>query len=252
MRAATVTAAARRCSYTETRVARARSEVLKYTTEVAIDDLAGMRLRLLSNSIPARFAEAWWALLWPGGHVLARHVLSHPQRFRGRRVVDLGSGGGVGAVAAALAGATRVVANDVCHRAAAAATLNAELNGVSVSTLTADIIGTDPADHFEPGDALVVGDLLYEAAVADPLLPWLQQLAGSGVDVTVGDPGRWVLNTLPAERRAATLCELEVVELPTIMPSEVSWAHYSFVRCSVWRVLPGGGPVDLRSELCAT
>lgn len=223
---------------TECAAARARSEVLAHTTKVAIDDLDGMRLRLLSSSVPADFAEAWWALLWPGGHVLARHILANPQRFRGRRVLDLGSGGGVGAIAAAMVGASRVVANDVCHRAAAAAKVNAQLNGVDVETLTADIIDTDPSEYFEPDDALIVGDMLYEAAVADPLLPWLQRVAAIGVDVTVGDPGRWVLSTLPAERRTATLCELEVVELPTIMPPEVSWAHYAFVRGSVWQVLP--------------
>ena len=49
----------------------------------------------------------FWAFAWPGGQVLARYVLDHPDLVAGRRVLDLGSGSGLVAIAAALAGASR-------------------------------------------------------------------------------------------------------------------------------------------------
>ena len=217
-------------------------DVLRFTSEVTFDGLAGMRLRLLGRDLPeqlpAEFDDAWWAMLWPGGHALANHVTRHPERFRGRRVVDLGSGCGVGAIAAAMAGASEAVANDICKRAAVAATLNAGLNGVRVATLTNNIIGSDPANHFSSGDALIVGDVLYEADVTGQMLPWLQRLATFGVEVTVADPGRPALLDVPSTQRAEMLLELEEVELPPLLPASVSWDHYGCVRGTVWRVLP--------------
>ena len=49
----------------------------------------------------------FWAAAWPGGQALARYVLDDPGVVAGRRVLDLGSGSGLVAVAAALAGAAR-------------------------------------------------------------------------------------------------------------------------------------------------
>ena len=117
--------------------------------------------------------------------------------------------------------------------AAAAASLNAEANGVHVSPLTADIIGSEPADHFSPGDCVVVGDVLYDPDVARRMLPWLQRLAAFGVEATVGDPGRPV-STEYFESEYFEL--LEEVELPPYLPSEVYWEHFGAVRASVWRV----------------
>src|SRR4051794_13665623 len=51
----------------------------------------------------------YWAYPWGGGIVLARHLLDHPQKVRGARVLDLGCGGGVVGIAAALAGAKSVL-----------------------------------------------------------------------------------------------------------------------------------------------
>ena len=209
----------------------ARHDVAAITTEVSIDDLDGMRLHLLSsNDIPDSVTEPWWALLWPGGHALASHILRHPSAFRGR-VVDVGSGSGVVGIAAALAGASSVVVNDLSLHAAAAATLNAEANGVRVLPLTADILGSEPADHFSPGDCVVVGDVLYDPDVARRMLPWLQRLAAFGVVATVGDPGRPV-----SAEYFESMELLEEVELPAVMPSEVFWEHFGAVRASVWRV----------------
>ncbi|MDZ7669998.1 MAG: 50S ribosomal protein L11 methyltransferase [Gammaproteobacteria bacterium] len=99
---------------------------------------------------------AYWALCWGSGLALARYLLDNPHRVRGRRVVDLGSGSGVVAIAAALSGAARVIACDTDAGARAATAANAALNGVGLE-VAADLAAI-PADN----DLLVMADVLYD------------------------------------------------------------------------------------------
>ncbi len=48
---------------------------------------------------------AYWALCWSSGLALAKFILDHRTWLQGKRVVDFGSGSGVVAIAAAMAGA---------------------------------------------------------------------------------------------------------------------------------------------------
>ena len=58
-------------------------------------------------------SDGTYARLWPTAVVLSRYLCAHPELVRGKRVVELGAGGGaVGLVCAAL-GAQRVVITDV-------------------------------------------------------------------------------------------------------------------------------------------
>src|SRR5271154_2331159 len=59
----------------------------------------------------ARFGTPppFWAFAWAGGQALARYLLDHPEIVAGREVLDIGSGSGIVAIAAAKAGAARVV-----------------------------------------------------------------------------------------------------------------------------------------------
>ena len=63
----------------------------------------------------------YWASAWSGGQALARYVLDHPHVVADRRVLDLATGSGIVAIAAALAGARSVTANDTDPQALAAA-----------------------------------------------------------------------------------------------------------------------------------
>ena len=134
----------------------------------------------------------FWAFAWAGGQALARHVLDHPDLVRGKRVLDFASGSGLVAIAAAMAGARSVVAVDIDPFAAAAIAINAEANGVSVSVVTDDPIGTSPAV-----DVVLAGDIAYERDLAARVFDWLAELGAAGRDVLVGDPGRAYL---PLER----------------------------------------------------
>src|ERR1700752_4443451 len=67
-----------------------------------------------------RDAPPFWAFPWAGGQGLARYVLDHPEAVAGRRVLDVASGSGLVAIAAAKAGARTVLATDIDEHALAA------------------------------------------------------------------------------------------------------------------------------------
>src|SRR5436309_5604560 len=82
-----------------------------------------IRLHVANETVPlwrkteAELADlglpaAFWAFAWAGGQALARYVLDHRQKIAGCRVLDLGSGSGLAAIAAAKAGAAPVVSCD--------------------------------------------------------------------------------------------------------------------------------------------
>jgi predicted nicotinamide N-methyase len=137
---------------------------------------------LARGNVPPPF----WAFPWAGGQALARHVLDHRRIVAGKRVLDFGAGSGLVAIAAARAGAAAVAAAEIDDFAAAAIALNAALNGVAVAVETADLIGTAGAAW----DVVLVGDMCYEQPLAERLTVWLRALAGDGVAVLLGDPGR--------------------------------------------------------------
>ncbi|MDM4719879.1 50S ribosomal protein L11 methyltransferase [Micromonospora sp. WMMA1363] len=128
----------------------------------------------------------YWASVWAGGQALARHLLDHPDLVVGRRVLDLAAGSGVVGIAAALAGAARVVADDVDPYAVAAVTVNSRANNVTVEVTGEDLLDSTPAGV----DLVVAGDVLYDRATAARMLPFLFRVASAGVDVLVGDPDR--------------------------------------------------------------
>jgi len=160
---------------------------------------------LARGNVPPPF----WAFPWAGGQALARHVLDHRDIVAGKRVLDFGAGSGLVAIAAAQAGAAAVTAAEIDDFAAVAITLNAALNGVAVVVATADLIGTSG----NAWDVVLVGDMCYEQPLADRLTAWLRRLAGDGVAVLLGDPGRSYVPTSGLTKLArytvATSRELE-------------------------------------------
>jgi predicted nicotinamide N-methyase len=128
----------------------------------------------------------YWGVAWPGGQALARYILDHPAVVAGHRVLDLGSGSGLCAIAAAKAGAAIATANDIAPLARLAIGRNAQLNDVVVEIEARDIIGQE---GIRP-DILLAADLWYEKHLADRVTPWLRQLAHEGTLVLVGDNRR--------------------------------------------------------------
>jgi predicted nicotinamide N-methyase len=141
-----------------------------------------LQTELDDGTLPPPF----WAFAWVGGQALARHVLDHPELVRGRRVLDLASGSGVCALAAALAGAVDVTAVDIDPLATTAIALNAAANHLVVR-----VVCRDPLDDAPPEvDVVLAGDVFYDAAMAPRVLAWLRRARDAGAHVVVGDPGR--------------------------------------------------------------
>jgi predicted nicotinamide N-methyase len=135
----------------------------------------------------------YWAFPWAGGLALARHLLDRKETAAGRRVLDLGAGSGLVAIAAAKAGAAEVAAADIDAFARAAIAENAAANGVTVTVVAGDLtVGPPPVV-----DLVLVGDLFYEAVLAARVAAFLDRAAAAGIAVLVGDPGR---AHLPRER----------------------------------------------------
>ncbi|NMO90629.1 methyltransferase [Actinomycetospora sp. TBRC 11914] len=157
--------------------------------------LVGEVTLLLADDIHRAWSQAdeeappFWAFAWAGGQALARHVLDHPDVVRGRRVLDLATGSGIVAIAAARAGALHVVASDSDARARIAAIRNARLNGVSLDVV-GDLVTEDAADVALDVDVVLAGDVFYEQPMARLVLDFLDEAVGAGIDVLVGDPGR--------------------------------------------------------------
>ncbi|PXX93348.1 methyltransferase type 12 [Marinobacter vulgaris] len=77
-------------------------------------------------------APAYWSFCWASGQVLAAFILDNPHLVRGETVLDFGSGSGIVAIAAAMAGARAAIACDIDPAALDAAAANARLNGVHI------------------------------------------------------------------------------------------------------------------------
>jgi predicted nicotinamide N-methyase len=138
----------------------------------------------------------FWASAWAGGRALARYLLDHPGTVRGRPVVDLASGSGLVAIAAALAGAGTVTAYDIDPLAVTAVGLNAAANSVQVQAVCEDILGDDGPPG--PGPAVVlVADAFYERELSARVMRFLERCAAAGATVLAGDLGR---KHLPQDR----------------------------------------------------
>ncbi len=131
----------------------------------------------------------FWAFAWAGGQALARYLLDHPQAVRGRRVIDIASGSGLVAIAAAKAGAVSVTGYDIDPLAAAAIGVNAAANDVTVLAVCADILDDDgqPA----PGtDLVLVADAFYQRDLAARVMRFAGRARARGAAVLAGDFGR--------------------------------------------------------------
>lgn len=166
----------------------------------------------------------FWAFAWAGGQALARHILDNRELVRDRHVIDVGTGSGIVAIAAALAGARRVTAVDLDPVAVVACAENAALAKVSLDTLTADASTVEV-----PSDAVVLcGDVCYARDAAAAIVEWFTKAVGRGIPVLVGDPGRAYL-----PRNG--LIELACHRVPT--STEIEAATTTVAR--VWRVYGG-------------
>jgi predicted nicotinamide N-methyase len=197
-----------------------RSLIARQTRLRVVPGLPGIRLHLADDAGPAWEAtEAalgiatapipFWAFAWAGGIALARYLTEHPAEVRGLHVLDFATGSGLVAIAAQQVGAAHVDAADIDPFAEAAVQLNARANSVRIDYVGRDLLREPPPDV----DVLLAADTWYESALAERVLPWLQQAADQGIRVLVGDPHRRYLPagdlTLLADYEVETTTALE-------------------------------------------
>ena len=163
----------------------------------------------------------FWAFAWAGGQGLARYVLDHPTTVAGKKVLDFASGSGLVAIAASKAGAASVMAADIDPWAQTAIALNAAENVAEIGFIGDNLVGTDLRT-----DVLLAGDVFYDRAFAEMLVPWFVALCEKGVTVMVGDPGRAYL---PKER-LELLATYQVPVTRALEDSDVK-------KTTVWRFI---------------
>ncbi len=129
----------------------------------------------------------YWAFAWAGGQALSRYLLDNPGLVAGRRVLDLGAGSGLQAIAAAKAGAAHVLAADIDKLALAACRLNATANGVQLAVTADNLLAQPPAADW---DVILVGDLYYERQLADAVSRFIDAAVQNGSLILIGDPQR--------------------------------------------------------------
>jgi predicted nicotinamide N-methyase len=168
----------------------------------------------------------FWAFPWAGGQALARYLLDQPDSVRGQVVLDLASGSGLVAIAAAMAGAASVTPSDTDPLAVAAITLNAGVNRVRLEPTAGDLLGApgpgQPAGAPVRADVVLAGDAFYDRELAARLLPFLERASQAGALVLVGDPGRAYLPRERFTRVAAYDVPVErVIEDADVKPTTV-------------------------------
>ena len=161
-------------------------------------------------------APPFWAFPWAGGQGLARYILDHPQTVAGRVVLDVASGSGLVAIAAAKAGARSVLAGDIDDNALAAVALNAAANAVpAVLACRIDLAAASPGSPVTPAptpaptsaptptlgtlggvgdrggvEVVLAGDVFYQRELAAMALRFRHAARQCGADVLAADPGR--------------------------------------------------------------
>jgi predicted nicotinamide N-methyase len=194
-----------------------------------------IRLHLAEESLPIwrkteeelgaiNVPPPYWAFAWAGGQALARWLLDNPSAIAGRKVLDLGSGSGLTAIASRMAGAVSVLAADIDALCGGAIALNAGANAVDIDFTDADLLAAAPTGPSIDYDVILVGDLFYERDLADRVLRYVESAAGKGADVLIGDPQR---SYFPRDR-FEKLAEFRVPVTRELEDSEIK-------HTAVWR-----------------
>ncbi len=119
----------------------------------------------------------FWVFCWPSGHLIAGLFREHPVFVAGRRVLDVGCGCAVVALAAAQAGASQVGACDLEEEARLAAQRNAHLNQMTLS------VARDYRELEQDYDLVVLADVLYD----EGNVPLVAELAEAFPTVLLAD-----------------------------------------------------------------
>jgi predicted nicotinamide N-methyase len=157
-----------------------------------------------------------------------------------RTVLDLGSGSGLVAIAAAMAGAPKVLASEIDALAVAAIGLNARANGVPTPNLLGDVLDRDG----EGAGLVLAGDVWYTRPLAERVLAFIERSTARGASVLVGDIGRAFL---PRDRFRV----LQAGDVPVLADLEDSSVKRTMIWTPAARLQPSAAEQVPRPELRA-
>ena len=180
---------------TTTRVVQIGGRDIDLLSPANADDLISEDDYVMDERLP------YWADLWPSAQILAAEVRT--MRLAGQRVLELGCGMGLVAVAATLAGGD-VTATDYYEDAILFARLNvANATGETIATRMVDW-SKMPAD-LGRFDVVLASDVLYEPRYAAMVAGALAATLVRGGEAIVADPGRIALPNFREECAALGL-----------------------------------------------
>jgi predicted nicotinamide N-methyase len=161
---------------------------LQITHTADLDRLLG-----IAKYDPDQAFMPYWTEIWPAGVILGGAILREADRFQGKRVLELGPGVGVTAIAAMRAGAELTVI-DYAPGSLALTALNAlDQLGKEPKTMLVDWRWPKRKFNAEVGDgfSFVLGaDVLYEDEDVWPMANLLERIVLPGGEVWIAEPGR--------------------------------------------------------------
>ena len=169
---------------TATRTVQIGGRDIELLSPANADDLISEDDYVLDERLP------YWADLWPSAQILAREVRT--MRLGGQRVLELGCGLGIVAVAAVLAGG-EVTATDYYDDAILFARLNVvEATGRTIATRMVNWVEMPP--DLGKFDVVLASDVLYEHRYAALVAGAITATLVRGGEAIVADPGRIALD----------------------------------------------------------
>ncbi|GAA6152353.1 class I SAM-dependent methyltransferase [Pseudoteredinibacter isoporae] len=122
-----------------------------------------MDARLSEETIAAVFEEpAYWSFCWASGQAMAAMILEQTDLVRDKVIVDFGTGSGIVAIAALMAGAKTVYASDLDEGALLSVQANAALNGFADDDRLVICRDCFSLANSESVDMVMAADVLYD------------------------------------------------------------------------------------------
>ncbi len=153
----------------------------------------------------------YWGIVWPGGRALARYILDNKKLFRKKRVMDMGTGSGITASAAALCGAT-VTGFDIDPAALALSEMTAVKNGVQCEFRQSGAGEISDAE-LSSYDIIIAGDIFNSAGFAGEMISLARRGLCAGMQNYFSDAGR-------SHRPRSGVRMLEKITVPVFLEIE--------------------------------
>ena len=135
----------------------------------------------------------YWSEIWPSGVALAARIARQPGMVRGKRVLEIGCGLGVTAIAALHAGADLLVADYAPEALALCAHNTHSQVGRQPDCLRInwrDEARAGVPALAEPFNVVLAADVLYERRDVEPLLAFTDRVVAAGGELWLAEPGR--------------------------------------------------------------